>query len=530
MTFTLQDFKSSYNTYIYFFLLIVLAIALPLSVYLMSLTQILLSINWIIEGKFKKKFQILKTRESILLVVSIFIVHLIWLIPSQDLKFGLNDLRIKIPILALPIIIGTSESLSLKNLKIILLFFIAATTLGTIISTFVFLGFTKYVITDYREISIYISHIRFALLINLAIFFQVYFLISKEYIVTKLEKILYPIIIIWLIGFLFILHSNTGLVVLIVTSYILIFYLAVSLRKTSLRIFLVILLILLPVSIITYVTKAISKFYTIENVDFNKLPKFTSKGNKYFHDKKYLLVENGHYIDLYKCNKELREEWNKLSDYSFDGKDLLGQNLRQTLVRYLTSLGFTKDADGVKKLSHDDIKAIEDGCSNYIFNNKYAIYPIVYKMIWEIDVYNKTKEADAHTLTQRIEFLKTGKQIINDNFWMGVGTGDLQIKFNEYYHKLGSRLSMDWRLRAHNQFVTFFIAFGILGFLWIIFAMIYPVFIEKKYNNYFFMVFFIIALLSMFNEDTLETQAGISFFAYFYCLFLLGNKTDSINS
>jgi hypothetical protein len=34
------------------------------------------------------------------------------------------------------------------------------------------------------------------------------------------------------------------------------------------------------------------------------------------------------------------------------------------------------------------------------------------------------------------------------------------------------------------------------------------------------MMFFFIAFLSMLNEDTLETHAGVTFFSYFYSLFL----------
>ncbi len=39
------------------------------------------------------------------------------------------------------------------------------------------------------------------------------------------------------------------------------------------------------------------------------------------------------------------------------------------------------------------------------------------------------------------------------------------------------------------------------------------------------MTFWITAFLSMLTEDTLETQAGVSFFIFFSCLFLfLKNK------
>ena len=55
----------------------------------------------------------------------------------------------------------------------------------------------------------------------------------------------------------------------------------------------------------------------------------------------------------------------------------------------------------------------------------------------------------------------------------------------------------------------------------------------KKLNNYgylfvlpFFLVFLVISLSSMLTGDTIETQTGVSFFAFFYSLFLFGRKEN----
>jgi hypothetical protein len=37
-------------------------------------------------------------------------------------------------------------------------------------------------------------------------------------------------------------------------------------------------------------------------------------------------------------------------------------------------------------------------------------------------------------------------------------------------------------------------------------------------------LFFFIVLFSMLGEDTLETHTGVSFFAYFYSLFVFGEE------
>ena len=148
-------------------------------------------------------------------------------------------------------------------------------------------------------------------------------------------------------------------------------------------------------------------------------------------------------------------------------------------------------------------------------------------MIWQVDRFRKGGNPSGHSITQRILYFQAGIAIIKEHFWFGVGTGDVARAFEDYYKNSQSLLDQKWRLRAHNQYITFILTFGIFGFLWIVFSLIYPVFLEKKWGDYFFVIFFIIGFLSMINEDTLETHTGNSFFSFFYALFLLGVKNKN---
>ena len=89
---------------------------------------------------------------------------------------------------------------------------------------------------------------------------------------------------------------------------------------------------------------------------------------------------------------------------------------------------------------------------------------------------------------------------------------------------MNSPLEKKFRLGAHNQYLTFAVTFGIAGFVWFLFSLFYPLrqLVQAKMFDYFYITFFVIALLSMLSEDTLETQAGVSFFAFFNCLLLFG--------
>ena len=89
---------------------------------------------------------------------------------------------------------------------------------------------------------------------------------------------------------------------------------------------------------------------------------------------------------------------------------------------------------------------------------------------------------------------------------------------------MNSKLTPDKRWRSHNQFLSVFVGFGIVGLAWFLFALIYPALKLRGFSDYFFLVFMIIALLSMMTEDTLESQMGVTFFTFFYCFFLFGRK------
>jgi hypothetical protein len=258
-----------------------------------------------------------------------------------------------------------------------------------------------------------------------------------------------------------------------------------------------------------------------------KLEPYTVNGNPYTHKTESEEYENGHKIWSYIANDELEQEWNKQSNYPYDSLDRKGQLLRITLIRYMTSMGLRKDSLGFAQLKEEDIRMIEKGYTNYIYKHKFALYPRIYVLLWEIDRYKKTGDPSGQSLGQRIEYLKVGLNIIKRHFWLGTGTGDVQQEFFKQYVLDKSLLKPEWRRKTHNQLVTFFISFGLIGFLWFLFALIAPIIIEQKYKRFLFTLFFLLVILSMFNEDTLETHPGVSFFAFFYSFFLFSMPDEN---
>ena len=420
----------------------------------------------------------------------------------------------------MPIIIGTSERLRNIEIKTILQFFIISVIISSILSMFAFFEIIHKEITDVRNISLFISHIRFSLLINIAIFSMLYYWLYNNKNIKLYEQILYPIGVAWLVMFLIILQSLTGIVVLIIVSIVLLIQWTVKQKSIIIHIGVPVILLILISCIVFYLSGSYHKFYSINPVDISNLEKTTVNGNSYHHNLYNKAIENGNYVWLYVCTPELRKEWNKISSYKYDSLDKRGQKMQYTLLRYLTSLG-------ISKLSFEDISMIEKGYSNYIFKDQFSLYPRLYQIIWEIDNYKRTGNPSGHSITQRLEYLKAAFHIIYNKFWLGTGTGDVENAFEEYYNSVDSPLSTEWRLRTHNQLLTFFLTFGVFGFLWILFALIAPLFIEKKQYDFLALVFILVGIISMLNEDTLETHAGISFFAFFYSLFIFGRDNSN---
>ncbi len=517
-------FGKDVHSKIYFIGLACLAASLPLSVFTTSVFEIILAANWLIEGNFKGKWRKLRERKSLWFILSIYLIFLAGLVFTTDFDYAFHDLRIKLPIFVLALIMGLSEPITSKQFKWVLLFLVAGVFAGSMSSMAVLTGIIDYAYTDPRETSLFVDHIRFSLLIDLAIFFLLYLILNPGMTKSRRERVLYTLLLSWLVVFLFILQAITGIVVFLAVGFILFWVYLHKVPTVVLKRTLTAFMIIGTLIGLSILSKSISRFYKVEKVDRENIEQTTLNGNTYSHDFSQDFIENGHYIWLYFCEPELRKEWNLVSEIDYDSMDSLGNEIKYVIIRYLTSKGLRKDSAGMAELGKEDIRLIEQGKANYLYGKKFSMYNQMYLILWQIDVFRKNGNPSGHSVTQRILYLQAAIDIIGDNFWYGVGTGDVINSYSAYYKKINSPLSERWRLRAHNQLLTFLLTYGIIGFIWILVGFLYPVYLERKWNDYFMIVFLLVGFFSMLNEDTLETHTGVSFFAIFYSLFLFARR------
>ncbi len=517
--------KTKTHRYFYLFSLCLLVTSVSVSEYVTSITIWLLLTNWLFEGKFKEKLIRLKQDKTISIFLILYIVPVIWLLNTVNFDFAFNDLRIKLPLLVFPIIIGTTKMLNTKELLIIFRCFFLGLLISTISGVLAYHGIFKYKdIENFRHISVFISHIRLALMLCLAIFLIVY-LLDKNLLKHKIEKIFSVLIAVWFFIFLFIIQAFTGFVILFTVGFILLIIKQRTLKSLLHKRIIGAIVILLPLAAIIYFSLFIKDFYT-PTPAFDENRNKTSYGNLYYNDYDSRLLENGNYIYRHINEEELYREWAKRSQMSLDSVNSSGQEMVHILLRYMTSKGLSKDAEGIKALTDEDIIAIQSGSTNYRFNNNSFITKRLYSILWQMDVYLKGGNPSGHSITQRFEFIKAALILAHQNFWLGTGTGDLDDEYKRHYIETRSILEPDFRHRAHNQYLTFFICFGVFGALLCFIAVFLPIIINRAHKNYYFMVFFCIALISMLNEDTIETMIGVIFFSFFYSLFMWGYQTD----
>jgi hypothetical protein len=499
---------------------------MPLSIYATSVFQILLLLNWVIEGDFREKYKRISVDKAFLIYSVFFVVHLVGLLWTRDLDYGLSDIRIKLPIILIPLVIISSKEFSMKELRMILSVFIAGSIFASFASVLALLDIIPVGINDFRNASIFINHIRFSLMIVLSILFAAYLFIRTYPGESVYLRVFYALAVLWLPAFLIILKSLSGLVIILVLVLLISLSLVKNMQDRALRFMLNVFILFIPLFAIIYIGNSISRFYSFEEVNVEELDHVTIEGNKYVHDLNSKETENGHFVWINICTEELEREWDKLSDFSYKGKTSNGDDLRFTLIRYLTSKGLRKDAVGVNRLTNNDIHAIESGVANYIYLRRFALYPRIYEVIWEFDRYRLGHDANDKSVIQRYYYLKAGVNIAKENLLFGVGTGDVRQSFDDYYQKVNSHLREERRRKAHNQYLTLIITFGIPGMLICLLAFILPIFIKKRWSSFMLIVFFTTIALSMLDEDTLESSSAVVMFGLFYGLFVFGKNWE----
>ena len=385
--FRLSDLIREYG---WCYALCLIIVGLFFSKALVSISIFLLIFHWIVyQYSFDNLLKGLNNRYFVLFS-SIYLMYIVGLLYTNNYDYAFKDLRIKLPIVILPLFIGM-YSVGIRELKLTGWVLLFSLCLSIII---ILTKFTAFDVIDERKAYPFVSHIRFGIMVAVGMILLIYlFTVDRDWI----SRITYISIYLFLWIFLIYVSNITGIVLGIVVILISALYYGSLFEK---RIYFFAFVLSTMLLIVGYVIVNVIEFSTDRDLLW-KLEAKTLSGRLYVHDTVSCMQENGYRVNIYICEEELKKEWNRLSKVKYDSLNYAGEPLKYTLWRYLTSAGYRKDSVGVSKLRREEIKAIERGVSNNRFFTDSKLKQRLYKIYWEVREYIRGGNIDGFSVIQR---------------------------------------------------------------------------------------------------------------------------------
>lgn len=487
---------------------------------LMSIGAIWLIANYLLEARFKFYWKNFKNTPSLWMLVGILLLSVLSLLWSTDTAYGLKDLSRKLPFFVIPLVIGTAKPIDKKVGYFLLYVFIGITVLTSAINYYRY-NFVLESLSDIREMSYFISHVRFSTLTALGVFVSVFLFVEK-----KGYRWLWLLFGFWLFFYTLTSQILNGYVLLFLLLLVSVVYVIWKIKHRPVRFSLMLLILLGFGTVIALIDREVGTYKRKIEVSLDSLETHTVNNRHYLHDLDENARENGNLVWIYVQPDELRKEWNRRSEIDYHGLDHRGQPMFGTLMRYMTSKGLRKDSLGVWSLTEKEIHRIENGVTSIALNRgpKSKLREFIFQ--WEM--YRSNGDPDGHSLLQRAEHLRVAVWILSQKWLTGVGIGDVPSAFKTAYREMDSKLDAENHHRSHNQFLTIWISHGLIGLILFLGMLVIPMF--RKKINYFTLIVFCTLTVSCVFQDFLETQAGVTIFGLFYVLAFYSELSPSCNS
>ena len=465
-----------------------------------NLVWMLLAVNWLIEGRWREKWQMARESRLLHAFVALYLLLLAGLLWSTNLKAGGNVLEVSLPLVCVPLMLLTTRPLEHRERIPVFEVYVITTFIVSIISTVRLLTIPD---LPYREAVPYISHIRFALNCCMVIFICVGIAARQRWGTVMTVAVI--VLIVWLLAFLVLIRSFTAFAVLLVVSLVI---MLVYWRRWPI----IALWVLLVGGSAALTVHEVRSYYRMEPLALQPLRHYTAAGNPYEHACDGI-VENGNYVNNYFCQSELRREWNLRSSIDYDSTTASGYSVQSTLMRYLNAIGQTKDSAGMAAMSDDDVRAVERGVANPVYESRNPLRKMVYVLLLEREFYVHTHAVAGFTLLQRFELWRATWAVIQRHPAFGVGTGDAVDAMHQELVMMDSELAGTSK-KSHNQYLLLVAMVGLVGL-----ALTAFMFLRAwRKPSPLMLAWIITILISCLTEDTLGTLAGILLCTWFLAL------------
>ena len=121
---------------------------------------------------------------------------------------------------------------------------------------------------------------------------------------------------------------------------------------------------------------------------------------------------------------------------------------------------------------------------------------------------------------------KSTQDIISENVWIGIGTGDLQPALQDIYAREGYSGALKLGINSHNQYLQTLATVGILGGFVMLAMFIFPLIYSLHRRHYLLTLLIFLSALAALTESVFQAQAGVIFFCFFTSLLLFHTEKD----
>ncbi len=242
------------HTKIYFFLALAIAFCLPFARFTPVFIALML-LNWLIEGDFKSKFQAISKNKFALLFISLYVMHLIGMLYTQNIDFGLFDIQVKFSLLIFPLIL-VNRPIPFEKLKFVFLAFIA----GGIISSLYLIFRAIYINIAtgennffYQAFSVLVHPSYIGMYLDFCVAWLLFSVLNKSFMQIRLFSFYAFSIILFFSFTIVLLSSKIGLITLILIFIGFLVYIIISRKKYLAGIIAMLFLLVSIYSMVRYV-------------------------------------------------------------------------------------------------------------------------------------------------------------------------------------------------------------------------------------------------------------------------------------
>ena len=495
--------RQQFHYIIAVFGLFLLAVGLPTSKFLSSVGGVMLGINWLIEGDWRRKWLILKSDRHLWLLLVLYLVFVWGLIQSSPHSDGMRLLRTKVPMLYIPLVVATTR-IKFSHIRMLTEFYAYMVALTTLLSWYNLLFSDR----EIRNIYPFCKHISHGIQMCVGCIICFSFRHKRIYNSKKHNNILLAVgfyLIICMIAFAKYTALAAGLITLMVwlTYYV---YKNCSLKiKIGFPIAIVLIMSVVGLGL----RRTISNYFT-PRFDTEAVHKqFTSRGNPYTFDTN-TIVENGQYVGVYVCDEELAQAWPEKSQKPYN-------EVYKTLIRFLNSKGDYKDYDAVAALTAEEVADIENGIANIKYK---SFLSRLYVTFFE---FTNQQDVEEKSMVKRFYCWRLAGRLIAERPLLGYGNGTTSKIFQS--EQMKNPNIKNPLVVPHQQYLEDAMTFGIPVALIILFVYILLIYKGIKEDNPLLVLTLLMLLLTLFVEGN-NYQAATILFAIVTTVFSYYNLTS----